>query len=261
MPLAEPMLGPERHRAILNSLEESGSVSNATLTARLQISAATLRRDLNVLADRSLLRRTHGGILRTDFSLRDDPFEQKAAIAATAKAKLGRAAANLLPTEGTVFIDGGTTCLEVGRALLDRPKLVIFTNSVPLLSLGGAAKAKLNAIGGELRPVSMALTGSFSQSWLEHLHFDAAVIGCSGIVEARGPATTEFAEASVKVEALRRARVRILVASADKWLVPAAITFAPWSSFTHVVTDRLLGRVQKAILQSAGVKTSDPAKR
>jgi DeoR/GlpR family transcriptional regulator of sugar metabolism len=255
------MLGPERHRAILNSLAESGSVSNATLAARLRVSAATLRRDLSVLADRSLLRRTHGGILRADYSLRDDSFEQKAAKAATIKAKLGIAAAGLLPSEGTIFIDGGTTCLEVGRALLDRPKLSIFTNSIPLLSLGGAAKAKLSSIGGELRPVSMALTGSFSQSWLEHLHFDAAVIGCSGIVEAKGPATTEFAEASVKVEALRRARVRILVASADKWLVPAAITFAPWSSFTYLVTDRVLGRVPKSILQSSGVKISNPAEK
>jgi DeoR family transcriptional regulator, fructose operon transcriptional repressor len=255
------MLGPERHRAILNSLAESGSVSNATLAARLRVSAATLRRDLTVLADRSLLRRTHGGILRADYSLRDCSFEQKAAKASPIKARLGLAAAGLLPTEGTIFIDAGTTCLEVGLALIDRPNLIIFTNSVPLLSLGGAAKAKLNAIGGELRPVSMALTGSFSQSWLEHLHFDAAVIGCSGIVDARGPATTEFAEASVKVEALRRTRSSILVASADKWLVPAAITFAPWSSFTYVVTDRSLGRGQKAILQSEGVKISNPLEK
>ncbi|MDB6094500.1 MAG: DeoR family transcriptional regulator [Verrucomicrobia bacterium] len=247
------MLGPERHRDILSFLAQNGSVSNAELGARLRVSQPTLRRDLAVLAARGLLQRTHGGILHPDFGLRDVPFEQKAVKAATAKARLGRVTANFLPTEGTVFVDGGTTCLEVGRALLDRPRLILFTNSVPLLVLAKDAKAKINSIGGEVRPVSMALTGAMAQSWLEHLHFDAAVIGCSGIAEAKGPATTEFAEASLKVDALRHARLRILVAHDEKWNSPAAIVFAPWKAFTHVVTNRVLTRAQRTVLHAAGV--------
>ncbi len=253
------MLGPERHRAILNFLAKSGSASNSALGTQLRISQATLRRDLAVLAERGLLKRTHGGILNVDFGLRDISFPQKATKAATVKARLAIATAALLPSAGTVFIDSGTTCLEVGRALLDRPLLNLYTNSVPLLALGATARGKLTSVGGELRPVSMALTGSLAQSWLEHLHFDAVVVGCSGIVEAKGPATTEFSEASVKVEALRRARLRILVAHGEKWDGPAAIVFAPWSSFTHLVTNRPLSRAQRTALHSAGVKLVNPS--
>ena len=79
--------------------------------------------------------RARGALLPHDFSLVEPPFPRKSERAANAKVRLGRAAAALLPEEGTVFVDSGTTCLEVGRALLGRSALRICTNSVPLLSL------------------------------------------------------------------------------------------------------------------------------
>jgi DeoR/GlpR family transcriptional regulator of sugar metabolism len=155
---------------------------------------------------------------------------------------------------GTVFVDAGTTCLEVGRALLDRPALRIFTNSVPLLGLAAEARATVSAVGGEVRPMSLALTGGLAQSWLENLRFDVAVVGASGLEGASGASTTEVAEAAVKAEALRRARRRILVAHAEKWGRPAALRFAPWSAFTDVVTDRALSRDERAALNAAQVR-------
>lgn len=255
------MMAPERQRAILAHLADSGGMATGTLRARLGISAATLRRDVGSLAARGLLKRTHGGILPCDFSLREPPYEQKAARAATAKNRLGLAAAALLPTHGVVFVDGGTTCLEVGRVLLDRPKLQIFTNSVPLLALAGEARATLVGIGGTVRPISLALTGALAQSWLSHLRFDAAVLGCSGIDPAQGPATAELSDAALKTDVLRRARQRILVAHAEKWDQPATLTYSPWNAFTHIVTDRLLTREQRSVLSAAGVSLPRPISR
>jgi len=246
-------MAPERHRAILSLLAEAGSLETNDLQNRLQVSAATLRRDISSLANRGLLKRTHGGVLPCEFSLREPPFEQKAARAAGAKGRLGQKAAALLPMHGVVFIDGGTTCLEVGRALLDRPKLQIFTNSVPLLALAGEARAILVGIGGTVRPVSLALTGALAQSWLEHLSFDVAVVGCSGIQTDRGPATAELSDAALKAEVLRRARQRILVAHAGKWGQSSTLVYAPWKTFTSVVTDHILTIDQKSQLAAAGV--------
>jgi DeoR/GlpR family transcriptional regulator of sugar metabolism len=95
---------------------------------------------------------------------------------------------------------------------LDRPRLRIFTNSVPLLALAGDARATLVAIGGEVRGLSLALTGAFALQWLENLRFDVAVIGASGIDAESGASTTETAEAGIKTQALRHATRRILVA-------------------------------------------------
>ena len=173
------MLAPERHRQILRILGERGRVTAAEICSRLGISAATARRDVTELSGAGLAMRTRGALLPHDFSLVEPPYHRKSERAVTAKVRIGRAAAALVPEVGTVFVDAGTTCLEVGRALLELPGLRIYTNSVPLLALAGDARATVSAIGGEVRPVSLALTGGLAQGWLENLRFDVAVVGLS----------------------------------------------------------------------------------
>ena len=248
------MLALERHRQILRILGERGRVTAGEICSRLGVSAATSRRDFTEISGAGLATRARGALLPHDFSLVEPPYPRKTERAVTAKVRLGRAAAGLVPEVGTVFVDAGTTCLEVGRALLDRPALRIYTNSVPLLALAGDARATLSAIGGEVRPMSLAMTGGLAQTWLENLRFDAAVLGASGLEVASGASTTEVAEAAVKAEALRRSRRRILVAHAEKWGHPSALCFAPWSSFTDLVTDRVLSPDERVALSSAQVR-------
>lgn len=247
------MLEPERHRQILRLLSQHGRLTSSEIRSRTGISAATARRDFAAIAEAGLATRARGALLPHDFSLVEPPFPRKSERAASAKVRLGRAAAALVPEEGTVFVDAGTTCLEAGRALLERPALRIFTNSVPLLALAGDARASLCSVGGEVRPVSLALTGALAQSWLENLRFDAVLIGASGL-DGSGASTTEVAEAAVKTEAMRRSRRRILVAHAQKWGRPAALRFARWAAFTDLVTDRILNREDRAPLAAARVR-------
>ncbi|MBI2496860.1 MAG: DeoR/GlpR transcriptional regulator [Opitutae bacterium] len=236
------MLVPDRQRTILRLLSDRGRLTLAEIQSRLGISAATARRDASQLSAAGLARRTHGGLLPPDFSLSEPAYSRKAEKATGIKVRLGRAVAELLPEDGSIFIDAGTTCLEVGRALLDRPHLRIFTNSVSLLA------------GGEVRKISLALTGALAQGWLEQLRFDVAVIGASGLDQESGVFTTELNEASVKVEALRRTRLRILVAHGEKWARPSAVQFARWTAFHHLVTDTAPMRNERAALDSAKVK-------
>lgn len=231
------------------------------ICSRLGVSAATARRDVTELSGAGLATRTRGALLPHDFSLVEPPYHRKTERAVNAKVRLGLAAASLVPEMGTVFVDAGTTCLEAGRALLGRPALRIFTNSVPLLALAGDARAVLSAVGGDVRPMSLAMTGGLAQAWLENLRFDVAVIGASGLERESGASTTEVAEAAVKAEALRRARRRILVAHAEKWGRPSALLFAPWGAFTDFVTDRALTRDERAALNAAQVRVHAVASR
>ena len=248
------MLVPDRQRNILRLLSDRGRLTLSEIQSRFGVSAATARRDAGELSAAGLARRTHGGLLPPDFALSEPAYTRKAEKAISVKVRLGQAAAALLPEDGTIFVDAGTTCLEVGRALLDRPNLRIFTNSVSLLALAADARATVIAIGGEVRKISLALTGALSQGWLEQLRFDATVVGASGLDQESGVFTTELNEASVKVEALRRARLRILVAHGEKWARPSAVQFAPWTAFHHLVTDKAPLRMERAALNSANVK-------
>jgi DeoR family fructose operon transcriptional repressor len=248
------MLTDERHRAILRLLAENGRVTVTEIAERFSVSTATARRDAVLLTDAGKATRSHGGLLPSKFFSTEPHFRAKAARHMGLKARLARKAVGLLPHEGNVFIDAGTTCLEVGRLLLDRPDLHVFTNSIPLVDQGAAARATVVSIGGEVRKVSLALTGALAQAWLAHLRFDAAVIGASGLDIATGAYTTELHEGAVKAEALRRAGLRLLVADAEKWDQPTAVHFAPWTAFNALVTNAQVSRDARLKLAAADVK-------
>jgi len=180
-------------------------------------------------------------------------FRARMAIQKAAKEHIARRTAALLPHQGDVFVDAGTTCFEVGRLLIARPQLRIFTNSIALLELAAEADATLVSIGGEARKLSQAMTGAFVQRWLASVRFHAAVIGASGIDANHGAFTSEIKEAAIKAEVLKRATERFLVADAEKWNCAGAARFAPWSAFTALITNQELGRDEARLLTKANV--------
>lgn len=252
------MFAPERHRQILRLLTEQGRLSLAEAASRLGVSPATARRDFNALAAAGHALRSHGVLLPRDNGLAEPRYSRKAEKAVATKARLGRAVAALLPEAGSIFIDAGTTTLEVGRALLDRPRLRIHTNSLPLLCLAPEARATLIAVGGEVRPLGLSLTGALAQHWLQNLRFDVVVLGASGLDPDEGASTTEASEAALKTESLRRAPRRILVAHREKWARPSALRFAPWSAFTDLVSDHPFSRAERIALGRAGLRLHSP---
>jgi DeoR family fructose operon transcriptional repressor len=252
------MLAPERHRQILRLLQEQGRLALGDAAAHLGVSLPTVRRDFAHLATLGQARRAHGALLPGDFGLAEPRYSRKAERAVALKSRLGRAVAALLPEAGSVFVDSGTTALEVGRALLDRPGLRIHTNSLPLLCLAPEARATLVSLGGEVRPLGLSLTGGLAQHWLQNLRFDAAVLGASGLDPAEGASTTETSEAALKTEALRRSARRVLVVHGEKWGRPSALRFAPWSAFTDLVTDHAFTRAERVALGREGLRLHGP---
>jgi DeoR family transcriptional regulator, fructose operon transcriptional repressor len=248
------MLTAERHRAILRLLAEQGRVPVAEIAARFGISTATARRDMVVLARAGKATRSYGGLLPASFFQDGPDLAPGAAQPMDTTARLARRAGDLLPHEGNVFVDAGTICLAVGRLLLARPDLRIFTNSVPLVALAAQAQATLTGIGGEVQKSSLALTGPLALAWIANLRFDAVVIGAAGLDPVKGAGTDDPQLAAIKTEVLRRAFVRVLVADGQEWNRPAAVRFALWSAFTAFVTDRDPPREAQAALAGAKVK-------
>ena len=149
------MLTDERRALILDRLRSHGRVLAADLTAELDVSSDTIRRDLRELDDAGLLRRVHGGALPRHGDAA--PFEARARRAPEAKASIARRAAECVRDGQLVVLDGGTTTLEVARALLDKPQLRarVTTTSPPIaLVLADHPGLEVTVVGGTLRPHS-----------------------------------------------------------------------------------------------------------
>ncbi|MDF3057249.1 MAG: DeoR family transcriptional regulator [Rariglobus sp.] len=246
------MFAQERHQAILTALEKQPSITLTALEGLLKASPATIRRDLTFLEKLGKLVRTHGGVLHPDHAQGEVSFDRKSRESLEAKLALAKSAAALVKPGATVFVDAGTTTLEIGRLLVARPQLTLFTNSVPLLSERPAADTRLIAIGGEVRSVSLALTGAGALEWVRRLRPDFAFLGASGIDASGGPCTTELSEAGVKGAIAAGARRAVVVVDSSKWDQPAAIRYANWAQIHDVFTDRAFTRAERTALTSHG---------
>lgn len=248
------MFAQERQHQIVALLETEQRLGLDALQQAFGVSAATLRRDLTHLQRIGKLVRTHGGVTHASFGAGEPAFERKVRTAAGAKAKIAATADRLVPANATLFVDAGTTTLELGRMLLARDDLTIFTNSLPLLNERRVGRSSLIAIGGELREISRAFVGSLAMDWLKHLRFDFAFVGASGLDANDGASTTELMEAAIKKEAIARARRAVLLADASKWDKAAPIRFGAWKDFSDLVTDGRPARGEREALNRARVE-------
>ncbi len=250
------MIAQERFQSISELLASRQKMTVHELQATLGVSPATLRRDLAKMEESGRVIRVRGAVVHPTYFRGEPSLAQKSRDSAAAKRAIARAAAELVPLQSTVFVDAGTTCLEVGRLLLARRDLTIVTNSIPLSSRvhEGEDAAKVIVIGGEVRPISGAMVGALALSWLEKLRADWCFVGASGLSESEGASTTELGEAAMKQAFLKRAKHKVLLADAKKWEQPVMVNFAAWNQFDYWITDEALETETKSNLEKQGVR-------
>jgi DeoR family fructose operon transcriptional repressor len=204
----------DRLRAILR---ETAVVRVDDLCAALEVSPATVRRDLEELERRGEARRVHGGAVAVERKHYEEPvFDDKTAIAPEEKQRIARKAAELIGPRDTIYLDGGSTVLEMARLLHERSDITVVTNSLRAASELGASGPRLILIGGELRRLSQTMVGPLSRFMLEELHIDKAFMGTIGISLQDGLTTTDPGEAYTKELVMRRAREVVLLADSNK---------------------------------------------
>ena len=198
-------------------MQHDGEIQVRQLAADLGCSEMTIRRDLDALSRDGAVRRVHGGAVRI-VSLRGDepPYALRALAGLEAKQRIGRAAAALIADGETVILGGGTTALEVARALAGRPLTVLSLGLRAQLELADDPAVRLIAAGGEIRPGELSVTGDLAEVAFERLRFDTFVLGCCGIDVRDGVTTHLPADASVQRAAVRSARRTIVIADESK---------------------------------------------
>ncbi len=221
----------------------------------MRVSRSTLRRDLLELEERGHIVRVHGGVVHRDFLNGEPTFDRRGKQAVEAKRAIGAKAAERIGENTSVYVDAGTTCIEVGRHAMPRADIKLFTHSLRLASDAASANAAASVVlvGGEVRNLSHALVGGLSLEWLKQLRFDIAFIAASG-VDAEGLSTTELSEAAVKQAIIERSKQVVLVADSTKWDRPAAVRFADWKRINTWVVDPALSKSAGEIVGQAGVE-------
>ncbi len=209
-------LAPERQDQLRALVRERGVVRVDEICAALKISPATARRDLEQLEESGRLRRVHGGAVSVEGRLEEPLFDDKAGLHPREKRAIAAAALTLIKPGDSIYLDGGSTVLELARLLRERSNLTVVTNSLRAASELSGQGPRVILLGGELRRLSQTLVGPLTRHLLHDLRVDRAFMGTIGLTATDGMTTTDTHEAFTKTEVMRRAGEVVLLADHTK---------------------------------------------
>jgi DeoR family transcriptional regulator of aga operon len=252
-----------RLNLVLELVGERGSVSIADVSETLGVSTATVRRDLNALADQGLVTRTHGGAsaLGSAYEL---PLQYKIARQAEAKLAIARAVADLIQPGESVGMNGGTTTSEVARMLGRSERLrvnddvtgvTIVTNALNIAyEMSVREHVKIVVTGGVPRRKSYELVGPLVGAAVRGFSLDTAVLGVDGLSAAFGATTIHEGEADASREIAGVARRVIIAADSTKIGRSTFARICPLDQIDILVTDLDVAPAIAAELADAGVR-------
>ncbi|MFC5006549.1 DeoR/GlpR family DNA-binding transcription regulator [Dactylosporangium cerinum] len=229
----------------LRLVRGSGRLTLADLAGRLGVSEMTVRRDLDQLQEQGLVRRVRGGAVALDVPSDEAGFAVREQWQAATKARLARAAAELITPGGTVLLDAGTTTAAVAAALAARfgagaggagPLTVAVLSLQAAVRLADQPGIRLLILGGESRAGERSLVGPLTLSALDQLRFDTFVMSIGAVHHELGWSEFDLDDAAVKRAALRRAGRTVVVADATKLGVQAFARVGPLDAADTFVT-------------------------
>ena len=252
----------ERLSTLLDILGQRGKVDVDDLAGELSVSAATIRRDLDHLAEQQLLTRTRGGAVANNVAY-DLPLRYKTARHASEKERIGKAAAALVARGSVVGLNGGTTTTEIARALAIRPDLsaseepalTVVTNALNIANeLAVRPHVKIVVTGGVARPQSFELIGPLATRILDEITLDLVFLGVDAVDPADGAYAHNEGEASINRLMADRARRVAVIADSSKIGMHAFAQICPTTAIHLLITDADASPEAIAAFQAEGVE-------
>lgn len=248
------MLPQERYNGILTLLNEKEVVKIEELMAAFQVSIETARRDLNYLEQEGLVKKIYGGATL----VRRTPTEPLSSDRLTRnmgeKAAIGRKCSEFVADGDSIFLEVGTTTLQVARALKDKKNLTVITNSIYIINELIDTTCTLYVIGGRIRHEERAISGAVSLFELDHFHISKTILGAGAITPENGISDFNIEEALTRKKIIERSKEVYLVADHTKFGFDAMAHVCPISEIDMIVTSRRLRPDLPPKFIEAGVK-------
>lgn len=249
-----------RQRQILERVDAAGFVAIDDLAAEFRVTPQTVRRDINSLCDRGLLRRLHGGAGPPASSVRNIDYSDRRVLHPEAKQRIARAVADYIPNGSSLFINLGTTTEAVAGALCAHTNMRVITNNLNVAVLLCAQPSfEVMVTGGQVRPHDRGIVGAETADFISQFKVDFGIIGVSGIDGDGTLLDYDYREVRVAQAIIANARRVLLVADQSKFTRNPMVRLAHLSDIDVLFTDRPPPAAMNAILTAAEVEVRLPA--
>ena len=245
----------ERRVEILKKLAQKGSLHVHEVANEFGVSEITIRRDLIYLEKMGKVERGHGWVYPSNLNKFEHSFEERAKDKIQQKIVIAKEAKKLLKPGFVVFLDAGTTTLELAKTLEDiNFELLIITNSLIIFNtVSRFSRIKNYLIGGELDEINFSLVGMIASRCIEQFYADIAFLGASAIDPEKGIFTVDTLGAETSRMMAKNSRMIVILADSSKFLKSFPINVIPMEDIDTIITDvGVAERVSKKI-KSKGV--------
>jgi len=247
----------ERHQHILSRLKKEGKVSVVDLCRELDVSSVTIRKDLKLLEDKSLLFRTHGGGTSINPYTVDRPVNEKEKIHAEEKHRIGMVAAALIEPNDCVIIASGTSVLSLARCIKPEGTVTVITAALNVATeLNVHPGIEVLLLGGILRKSSSSATGIYAQKVLDDFSCSKLFLGVDGIDMEFGLSTTNVMEAQLNRKMIAASQKTIVLADSSKFGKRGFGRICGLEDVEQVITDAGISEHTVEMLKGMGIEVT-----
>ena len=228
----------QRRSEIITRIKKFRTVKVADLMRDYEVSIETIRRDLEYLEMKGYLRRVYGGAVLHGLYGEEPEYESREILNYPQKLAIGKKAAEFINDGDTLFIDVGTTTMEVAKQLWNKKNLMVITNGTLIAhELMKNDNCRVILLGGELRKGELSVSGFLSDSNIRHFYATKVLLGVGGITLETGITDYDVQEASTRRIMVEHSDEVIAVADYSKFGVTAMNHVCPVEKVHILITD------------------------
>lgn len=248
------MIPLERQRQILQFINSNGIASITFLAKQLNVSHMTIRRDIQKLEEEGKVVSVSGGVQLLERLTLELPHHDKSKLFHDQKSAIGAIAIQFIPIGSTIYLDAGTTTLEIAYQLAERDDLLVVTNDFIIAHfLSNSGKCEIIHIGGSVCKENFSTAGSLAAEFLKNISIDIAFISTSSW-NLKGLTTPYENKIPVKKAILESSKKNILVTDSSKYGKFATFFVYSLSVFDQIICDSNLPDNVKESLRLLGVE-------
>lgn len=223
------------------------------LALNFHVSMETIRKDLNYLDAIGMVEKTHGGakVINDYYQL---PVNVKLQENVEVKRCIARKALDLIEDNTVVFLDAGSTTIQLAKLLKIKKGLTIVTNSIVVADIALESNQSVICTGGLAQKRGKCLVGHYATAVIDSIHFDTMITGSDGFKGMQGPSTFSLEEVDIRKHVMKNADTKVLICDASKFSRTSTYQFARFEEYDYFVTndssevdDRILKKIKHII--------------
>lgn len=243
------MLAAERYIKILELINRTGSVQVDQLSAILEVSPMTVRRDLEKLQACNKIERCHGGaVIKKEIQFGSKEHDHR-----NEKIEIAKKCAEYVTPGSSVFLDAGTTTYEIALLIQNVENLTVLTNDLEIAALFKKTDAEIVVCGGHVNKENGRIYGYLANQMIENFHLNIGFFGAGSIDESYNVLTADVDKASFNRLIMEKCQRTFLAIDESKFTSKAMFRINNFKDYTGIITNKIYSQDEMGKMEDLGI--------